>query len=141
MQVPVAHVTERANLQIVFLRHGVHEADHFGQFAARHGGVFKNRCGRNTGQRRKRRPPGARQFRGFSIILRHAEFEAPFITADFFHLRGLLGDSGGMAVGFHQQQRFAIQRQTDLRVGFNAMNRHAVEELQRAGNDLRGDDG
>ena len=45
-----------------------------------------------------------------------------------------------MAVGFHQQQRLAIQRQADLGEVLDAMDRGAVEELQRAGDDLRGDD-
>ena len=66
---------------------------------------------------------------------------AAFFAADLFHARGFVGHGGGMAVGFHQQQRLAIQRQADFGVVLDAMNGGAVQELQRAGNDLRGDDG
>ena len=52
-----------------------------------------------------------------------------------------VGHGGGMAVGFHEQQRLAIERQADLRVILHAADRHAVEKLQRAGDDLRRDDG
>ena len=37
-------------------------------------------------------------------------------------------------------ERLAIERQADLREILDAMNRRAIQKLQRAGNDLRGDD-
>ena len=45
-----------------------------------------------------------------------------------------------MAVGLHQQQRLAIQRQADFGVVLDATDGRAVQKLQRAGDDLRGDD-
>ena len=45
-----------------------------------------------------------------------------------------------MAVGLHQQQRFAVERQADLGEILDAADRHAVEELERAGDDFRGND-
>ena len=45
-----------------------------------------------------------------------------------------------MTVGLHQKQRLAIQGKPNLRVILNAMNCQTVQELERAGDDLRGDD-
>ena len=41
-----------------------------------------------------------------------------------------------MPVGFHQQQRFAIQGQANLREILNAMDRGSIQKFQRAGHDF-----
>lgn len=46
-----------------------------------------------------------------------------------------------MAVGLDQQHGLGIQRQADVRIILHAADGLAVEKLQRAGNDLRRDDG
>ena len=88
-------------------------------------------------------PPHAdvAQFRCFGFVFGNAHFDATAFAANFFHLRGFIGDGGGMAIRFHEQQRFAIERQTDFGKILHAMNRRAIEKFQGAGNDLRGDDG
>ena len=48
--------------------------------------------------------------------------------------------AAGMAVGLHEQQRLAIERQADLGEVLDAVDGGAVEELQRAGDDLGRDD-
>ena len=45
-----------------------------------------------------------------------------------------------MSVGLHEQERLAIAGQADLGVVLDAANGHAVEELQRARDDLGRDD-
>ena len=46
-----------------------------------------------------------------------------------------------MAVSLHEEERFGVQRQANFGVIFHAMDGHAIQELQRAGNNLCGDDG
>ena len=45
-----------------------------------------------------------------------------------------------MPVGLHEQQRLAVAGQANLGVVLDATDGHAVEKLQRAGDDLRRDD-
>ena len=65
---------------------------------------------------------------------------APFLRAISSICAASSATAAGMAVGLHEQQGFAIERQADLREVLDAVDRRAVEKLQRAGNDLRGDD-
>lgn len=141
MQIAVAHVAESANTEIVLFGDLFDEANHVGEFAAWDSGVFENGGGGDAGQRGEGAASGAGELVSFGVVLGHANFARALFAANFFHLRGFLSDDGGMAVGLHEEKRFAIERQADLRVIFDTMNGGAVEELQSAGNDLRGDDG
>src|SRR4028118_423297 len=47
---------------------------------------------------------------------------------------------GGMTIRLHEQNRFGIERQPNLCVLLHAANRDAIEKLQRARNDLVGND-
>ena len=77
----------------------------------------------------------------FGVVARGAHVAGTVLAGDCLHPRGLVGDGRRMAVGFHQQHRFAVGRQPDVRVVLDAARRHAIEELQRAGDDARRDDG
>ena len=63
------------------------------------------------------------------------------LARDRLHACGFVRDRRRVAVGFHQEHRFAIGRQADARVLLDASGGHPVEKLQRAGNDARRDDG
>ena len=72
----------------------------------------------------------AGQLVALGLVAGDAHFEAAFLAADLLHARGFVGHRGGMAVGFHQQQRLAIQRQADLGVILHAMDGGAVQEFR-----------
>mgnify|MGYP001189001801 CR=1 FL=1 len=61
-------------------------------------------------------------------------------TREFFDARGFVGRGGGMSIRFDEQKRFGVVRQTDVREGFDAGDGFPIEKLERAGNDLGGDD-
>lgn len=77
---------------------------------------------------------------GLGFVLGDAHFHRAVLLRQLDHLRGLVRDGGRVPVGLHEEQGFAVERQADLREVLDAVNGGAVEELQRAGDDLGGDD-
>lgn len=141
MKISVAHVPERANTKTVLLSDQLDKADHVGQLASGYCGVFKNGSGRDARQGRECGASSAGEFSGFGIVFSNAHFEASMFATDFFHLRGFFGDDGGVSVRFDEQERFAIERQADVRVIFDAMDGSAIEKFKSAGNDFGRNDG
>ena len=61
-------------------------------------------------------------------------------AGDIGHPRGLLRDDGWVAIRLHEQQRFTVERKADLRVVFHAVNGGAIQEFERARDNLRFND-
>ncbi len=117
------------------------EPDHRGQLAARHGDVLED--GRRPPSRQRGEGVASRRRRAAALRPRRGRRErrcARCARAIVCHLRRLVGDRRGMAVGFHQQHRRAVGRQADVGVVLDAARRHPIEELERARDDPRGDD-
>ena len=63
------------------------------------------------------------------------------LARDGGHACGFVLNGGRVPIGLHQQDRRAVGGQADLGVVLHAAGGHAIEELERAGDDARGDDG
>ena len=139
MEIAVSHVTKGADAEPVLLGHLVDKADHPGQLAAGHGGVFEDGRRRHPGQRAEGRTTRTGQRIGLGLGGRLANLPTPVGPGDLFHASGFFSHLGRMTVGFHEQQGLAIG-EPDLGVVFDAPEGGPVEELEGAGDDLGGDD-
>ena len=97
--------------------------------------------GRRARERGERVAARGGELQRLGLVARGAHVAGAMRARDRLHPRGLVRDGRRVAVGFHQQHRFAVGRQADVRVVLDAAGRHPVEKLQRAGNDPRRDDG
>jgi hypothetical protein len=125
VQVAVAHVAERADLQPV-ARGRLGDEAHHGASSLR-GTVTSSRIvvGRTPRQRRERVPARGGQLQRLGIVARRADLACAVLPRERRHARGLLGDDGRVAVGLHQQHGLAVGGQADVRVLLDAGGRGA----------------
>ena len=141
MQVAVAHVAERADLQPV-RRAAVSAMNATIVASSLRGTVTSSRIvvglRRASAENALRRAAASASASASSRARPHvARAVRP---RDRRHLLALVGDGRRMAVGFHQQHGVAIGRQPDVRVVLDAARGHLIEELERARDDPRRDD-
>ena len=140
VEVAIAHVSEGADAELVALGDVFDEADHGGEFGTGNGGVFEDGGGGHAGEGGEGAAAGRGEAIGFGVIAGDADFAAAIAFGDFDHPSGFFFDLGGVTVGFHEEEGFAIGGETDLGVVFDAADGGAVEELEGAGDDAGGDD-
>jgi len=141
VEIAVARVAEGGAGDAVTLRGGFNEADHGGEFAAGDGDVFEDGGGaglreRGIGEAAR----GGEEF-GFRFIFCLAHFEGAVGAGDVRELRGFVGDGGGVAVGFEEQERAGVDGQAKVDDGFDAAEGFLVQEFEGAGEKAGGDDG
>ena len=89
------------------------EGDHLRQLVARHGDVLENGRRPDPGEGGEGIAAGGGKGERFSIVAGAADVAGTVGQRDLLHLRGFVGDCGGVAVGLHQQQCLAVERQAD----------------------------
>ena len=133
-------MAEGADEEVVLLGDLGDEGDHLGEFITRDGDILKDGGRSDAGEGGEGGATGGGELQGFCVITGQADVAGATGAGQGKHLVGFFGDRGRMPVGLHEQERLAVTGQADLGVVLDAADGHAVEELQRAGDDLRGDD-
>ena len=141
MQIAVAHVAERSDLQVEYAA-AVSAMNPTIVASSVLGTVTSSRIvvGRRRASAAKALRRAEASCSASASSRAAADVARAVLDRDRLHPRGLVGDHRWMPVGFHQQDGLAIGRQPDVRVVLDADRGHPIEKLERAGNDARGDD-